>query len=565
MQRLCFAVLTATLAAAGCVPATAPANRDAGGGDKAAAASARKAVVVAFPVEPPTIEPSLGAGLGNREVSAITSAFLTFLGPGQEPQPYLARELPSLEKGTWRLLPDGQMETTYHLNPSATWHDGPRVTADDFVFGRQMHLDPELPVRFLEVDRRIREMRAVDDATLSITWREPFFRAGAIAAPNLPPLSRQILGDLYTADKEAFVNGPHWREQFRGTGPYKIERWEPGVELELRAHDGFVFGKPPIERFVLRFISDVNVVVANLLSGTVDVGISGHLSLAQTSALEQASWRGQSVYWRGNPRFLEFQTRDWGDLHPAVLDSRVRRAAAHAIDRQAIIDGLYAGRARVLPFWLAPDEPAYPAADRVVSKYEYDPARAANLLLEAGWPRRPDGVARSADGQALHWSMLNESGEIEQLEAAVVADYWKALGITSEVRRLTFAEQRDGEYRSKFSAVAYNRRLLDYDNLVWVSSRLSLPENRWAGSNRSGYVNPVVEDLLPKVMATIDRPKREALLIDLLVAMSSDAVILPTHLQVDAAAHADGLVGIREPALGASGGTVWNTWEWRWR
>src|SRR5262249_54277365 len=145
-------------------------------------------------------------------------------------------------------------------------------------------------------------------------------------------------------------------------------------------------------------------------------------------------------------------------------------------------------------------------------------------------------LVHNAAGQAIHWPILNESGEIEQLEAAAVADQLKAVGITSEIRRMTFAEQRDGEFRSKFPAVAYNRRNMDYDGMVWVKERVSLPENRWAGSNRSGYVNPTVDELWPRMMGTIDRAQREALLIEAVQAISLDAVIVPTHFQVDAMA-----------------------------
>jgi len=557
-------VVAAAMLVVACAPGPPPA-REAAPAPGSPAAPARRSVVIAFPVEPPTVEPSMGAGLGNREMSSMTSAFLAILGPGDEPLPYLAEELPSIEKGSWRLLPDGQMETTYRLRPQATWHDGHRLTADDFVFGRQLHLDPELPIRFAQLDRRIREMRAVDDTTLYILWREPFFRAGAVTGPYLAPLPRHMLGDMSANDRDTYINGPHWREQFLGAGPYKIERWEPGVELELRAHDGFVLGRPPIDRVVLKFIADVNVVLANLLSGAVDVGISGQLSLAQTAALEQSGWGGRTEYWSGIPRFLEFQTRDWGDLRSEVLDVRVRRAAAHAVDRQGIVDGLYGGRARVANFWLWPEDPAYPAADRAVVKYDYDPGRATALLREAGWTRQPDGAVRNPAGQGIHWPILNESGEFEQLEAAVLGDQLKAIGITTEIRRMTFAEQRDGEFRSKFPALAYNRRNMDYDGMVWVKDRLSLPENRWAGSNRSGYVNPVVDDLWPKMIGTVDRAQREALLIEAVQAIAQDAVIVPTHFQVDAMAYADGLTGIREPALGTPGGSVWNTWEWRWR
>jgi peptide/nickel transport system substrate-binding protein len=506
----------------------------------------------------------MNAGLGNREISAVTSGFLAYLNPGQQPVPYLAAELPSVDQGTWKTLPDGQMETTYRLKGSAAWHDGRPVRADDFVFGHQMHLDPDLPVRFIEVDRLIGSIRALDDQTLFIAWKEPYVWAGRVQGPYLAPLPRHLLGELYASDKDAFMNGAHWREQFIGAGPYKVERWEPGVELGLRAHERFALGKPAINQVTLRFIADVNTVVANLLSGAVDVGISGHIGFEQNRALEQSGWNGRAEYWAGNPRFLEFQTRDWGNLQRAVLDIRVRRAMAHAIDRQAIVDGLYAGKAPTLQLWLSPDDPAYAAAERAVPKYPYDPARAEGLLREAGWTRGADGLARNATGQPLDMPMLNESGDIEQLEAAVVGDYLKAIGITSEVRRLTFAEQRDGEFRSKFPAVAYNRRAFDYDSMVWLTHRLSTPENRWNGSNRSGYVNPLVEELWMRAMRTIDEREREPLLVEAVSTIAADAVIVTTHLQVIGTAYAAGLQGLREPSLGAPGGTVWNTWEWRW-
>lgn len=506
----------------------------------------------------------MNAGLGNREMSAVTSAFLAYLNPGQQPMPYLAAELPSVERGTWRTLPDGQMETIYRLKTFATWHDGRPIRADDFVFGYQMHLDPDLPVRFVEVDRLIGSIRAQDDQTLFITWKEPYIWAGRVQGPYLAPLPRHTLGELYATDKDGFISGAHWREQFIGAGPYKVERWEPGVELVLRAHEGFALGKPAIDQLTLRFIADVNTVVANLLGAAVDVGISGHIGFAQNRALEESGWGGRIEYWAGNPRFLEFQTRDWGNLQKAVLDIRVRRAMMHAIDRQALVDGLYAGKARILELWLSPDDPAYPAAERAVPKYQYEPARAEGLLRDAGWTKGPDGVARDVAGQPLDIAMLNESGEIEQLEAAVVADFLKTVGIVSDVRRLTFAEQRDGEYRSKFRAVAYNRRAFDYDSMVWLTHRLSTPENRWNGSNRSGYVNPLVEQLWTKAMRTIGDQEREPLLVEAVKAIAADAVIATTHLQVVGTAYAARLQGLREPSLGAPGGTLWNTWEWRW-
>jgi ABC-type transport system substrate-binding protein len=214
-------------------------------------------------------------------------------------------------------------------------------------------------------------------------------------------------------------------------------------------------------------------------------------------------------------------------------------------------------------FWLSVDDPAYPAVDRAAPKYEYDPRQADILLQEAGWTRGGDGVARNASGDALTIPVLNQSGDIDQLEAAIVVDYWKNVGVAGEIHRLSRAQQADGEFRSRYAAVAYNRRPLGYDTMGWLSANISSPETRWSGDNMSGYVNPVLDQLWPRVLATIDAKEREPLLVTALTAMASDAMINPTHLQPRSMAYRNGLTGPKEPWVGESA-LIWNPWEWRW-
>ncbi len=222
--------------------------------------------------------------------------------------------------------------------------------------------------------------------------------------------------------------------------------------MVFRAHDGFVLGKPRVDVIVLKFVADGNIIVANLLSGSVDIAFYSSLGFIQARSLEEASWAGTVEYWRGSADWLEFQTRDWGNLQRAVLDPRVRKAVIHAVDRRSIIEGLYAGKASVHHFWLAVDDPAYPAVDRVAQKYDYDVGRAAALLQEAGWTRGGDGQLRDASGEVLSLPLVAEYTEIERKQATVVADNWKALGIPPEVRVLTVGQQRDLEFRCKLAA-----------------------------------------------------------------------------------------------------------------
>jgi peptide/nickel transport system substrate-binding protein len=537
-------------------------------GGNASAQGARQTVAKRFVTivetrEPTSLEPSLQPQ--NREWSALGSGFLAYFKQGtSDPVPFLAEALPSVEKGTWKVLPDGRMETTYAIKRNATWHDGAPITAQDWVFAYQARNAPELPAHNAVVEKRLSQVVAVDDHTLFLEWREPYMYAGYTHLPDFSPMPRHKLEAQFLQDRAAFVDGPQWSEEFVGSGPYRVVSWEPGLEIVFRAHDGFVLGKPKIDEVRVRFIGDANTIVANLLSGSVDVAYSGNIGFSQGQALEQAGWGGKVSYVEGNPRFLEFQGRDWGDTVQAVFDARVRRAAHHAIDRKSLVDAVYAGRAPVAYYWLSPSDPSYAAVDRAVPKYDYDPARAEVLLREAGWVKAQDGRLRNGAGQALAMPLTNLPGEVEQLEAAIVADNWKTAGFASEVKGLSPQEWRDNELRSKFPAVAYNRRNLSYDDMVWFSANFSRPETRWGGQNRIGYSNPRLDDLWHQVLASVDTKEREGYLTDAIRIMMDDAMVVLTHLQAEVLAYNADLVGPVEPPVEKTS-RIWNVWEWEWR
>jgi peptide/nickel transport system substrate-binding protein len=561
-----MAIVVAVLLLAACGP-SGPAVAPRAERPEAAAArptASQRALVMAFSTEPTVLERSLTSGSGVNDWAAYLSAFLAYTNPDTMASPYLAAELPSFERGTWKLLQDGGMETTYLLRDNGTWHDGAPVTAHDFVFAYRVRVDPEVAVAARDTERRMSRATALDDRTLVLEWNELYIWAGMISMPYFSPLPTHLLESHFNADKASFLELPHWRSEFIGAGPYRLESWQQGAEMTLRAHDGFVLGKPLIDRVQIRFIGDANTIVANLLGGAVDIAFHSSIGFSQNRALEQAGWAGVNEYWRGNPRFLEFQTRDWGNLQRAVLDVRVRRAMLHAFDRQEIIDGLYAGKTHQLHFWLPPDDLAYPVVDRSITKYPYEPSRAEALLREAGWAKGSDGVARNAAGEGLHMPLLNQSGEIDQLEAAVLANRWKDVGIGSETQVLSRAQQSDGEFRSKFPAVSFNRTNFDYETFPSLRSKVTSAQNRWTGTNRNGYVNAVIDDYWTKAMATLDARDREPLYVEVFRAMTADAVVTPTHLQPRAFAYTADLIGPRESSQNA-GALVWNSWEWHWR
>jgi peptide/nickel transport system substrate-binding protein len=554
---LSLALILASTACGGPGPAGSGQTQSSDG-----AVGPQKPLVIAFRNEPHVLEPSMSSGGSNADFDGLANGYLAYLTAQQQPVPYLAQELPSLEKGTWRLLPDGRMETTYTLKKSATWHDGAPITAHDFVFAHQVRNDREVPANTADVERRISTARALDDYTLFLDWKEPWIWAGMIHGDFMAPLPRHLLEQMYGDDKERFINGSHWRDEYVGSGPYRVEAWQPGVEIVFRAHAGFVFGKPPIDQIVTKFIGDPNTIVANLRAGTVDSAFNNSvIGFAQSKALEEANWPGTVEYWRGNPRYLEFQTRDWGNHQKAVLDVRVRRALLHSIDRQALVDGLYDGKAHVWDFWLDSSDVAFPAVDRAVTKYAFDPNRSESLLREAGWTKGPDGIARNAQGEPLSMSLLNFNQDLDVAEGVVLMGYWKAAGAPTEQVGLAPAQLSDGEFRTRFPAASFNRRSLGYRALSFTTPT---PENRWSGFNYSGWSNPVVSELLPRALATVDPGERESLYVEVFKAWTDDAVLAITHLQPRPMAFARGLRGPKETWVGDSA-MIWNPWEWEWQ
>jgi ABC-type transport system substrate-binding protein len=86
-------------------------------------------------------------GAGNSQVAKIGHAYLAVaMESDGDFRPQLAFELPSVEKGTWRINPDGTMDTTWKLRPNIKWHDGTPFSAEDLVFGSALFRDTDFPV-----------------------------------------------------------------------------------------------------------------------------------------------------------------------------------------------------------------------------------------------------------------------------------------------------------------------------------------------------------------------------------------------------------------------------------
>ncbi len=314
----------------------------------------RTDISVALQLEPPNLDPTGGAA------GAIDSVLYANVFEGLTRFDSDGAVIPGLAE-RWEVSDDG-LTWTFHLRADVTFHDGTEMDGED--------------VRF-SLDRA-----RADDSTNA---QKPLF--AGIASVDVPdPLTVVV---TLTQPDGGFAFGMAWGDAVIvapesvetiatdpiGTGPFRFDRWVQGDRIELSRYDGYWGPPPALEKVTFRFISDPTAAFAAVMAEDVDVfaGFPAPENLPQFAA---------------DPRFQVLVGTTEGETILAMnnrvepfTDPRVRAAVAHAIDRQAIIDGAMFGQGTPIGTHFAPHNPAY--VD-LTQDSAYDPEAALNLLAEAG-------------------------------------------------------------------------------------------------------------------------------------------------------------------------------------
>jgi peptide/nickel transport system substrate-binding protein len=183
---------------------------------------------------------------------------------------------------------------------------------------------------------------------------------------------------------------------------------------------------------------------------------------------------------------------------PILRDVRVRQALAFAVDREPLIHNLWRDQARVAPSILPPQSWAF---DPDVATYQHNPARAAKLLDEAGYPLR--------HGERFHLTMKTSSEESSRLMAAVLQQQLREVGIVLDIRSFEFATFFADVTKGAFQV--YSLRWIggnqDPDIFETFHSSRMPPK----GANRGFYSNPRVDALIDAARVEPDQGKRKAI------------------------------------------------------
>jgi peptide/nickel transport system substrate-binding protein len=306
----------------------------------------------------------------------------------------------------WRRIDSATVELS--LRPDVVMHDGRTLTAEDvaFSFGPERMFGPNLPADVPIVARRywpsLDRVEVVDKLTVRFVN----------TTPDVTMEGRLAAGGSQIVSRAAWMQGGTWQANARtavGTGPYRLAEFRPDESMTLEAHDAHWGGRPPLRRIRFVEVPEVSSRINGLLAGEYQLACD--IPPDQIEPIE----RNPAFHVLGglvpNHRIVAFDSH-----HPALADPRVRLAMAHAVDGQAIVDALWAGRSRVPPglqweFY----------GDMFVRNWTvppYDPARARDLLRAAGYK-----------GERIAYRVRNDYYTAEVATAQVLAEFWKQAGL----------------------------------------------------------------------------------------------------------------------------------------
>lgn len=348
----------------------------------------------------------------------------------------------------WEFSDDG-LVWTFYLRKGVQWHDGVEFTADDVIFTFDVIYDEKIPNSardVLTINGKPLKYDKVDKYTVRFTLPEPF-------APLLIQIGTEIIPKhkLEAAWKAGKFNET-WGidtnpREIIGTGPFQMVSYTPGQAIIFLRNPNYwkvnSQGRslPYINRLIYQIVSNQETMALKFQRGETDAYSVRGSEYAQFKAGEKQG--NYTVYDAGpvaSSQFLVFNQNPNVTKAPKLnwfTNRKFRQAMAHALDRQAITNQVYAGHAE--PMW-TPVYKAVPAwINKNVPTYPYDLKKAEQLLAEAGFRKGSDGRLRDAQGNPVEFTLYTNAGnrDREAIANIFVADAAK-LGIKVNFQPIDF-------------------------------------------------------------------------------------------------------------------------------
>ena len=372
-----------------------------------AAFAAKTDITVGMQLESPHLDPtSAAAGAIDSVLYSNVFEGLTRFGSDGSVNPGLAK--------SWEISEDG-LTYTFTLHSGVTFHDGTTMDSEDVKFSLDRARAEDSANAQKGLFANIAFVDVIDPLTVKVT----------LSTPTGNFLFNMAWGDAVIVAPES-IEGI--KQTPIGTGAFRFDNWVQGDSISLVRNADYWGTPAKLEKATFKFISDPTAAFAAMMAEDVDAftGFPAPENLPQFDADPRfnvlvGSTEGETILSTNNKM-------------PPFDNPKVRAAVAHAIDRQAIIDGAMFGYGTPIGSHFAPHNPAY--VD-LTGNSSYDPAKAKALLAEAGMA---DGFKTTL--KLPPPSYARRGGEI-------IAAQLREVGIETEISNLEWAQWLEQVFRGK--------------------------------------------------------------------------------------------------------------------
>lgn len=473
LGRVRRSLIVAVLAGLALATASGPAAAQARGGT----------LKVSYP-EPTHLNPAIVSGTPTGIPGVQIFAGLVLHDDKFQPQPYLAER--------WTISPDARTYT-FHLR-NATFHDGKPITSEDVKFSVEVVKanHPFGPA----MHRTLEAVETPDPRTVVFRLSHPNPAFMSVVAPILlPVLPKHVFGDGDIRKHPANLKPV-------GSGPFRVVDFQKGQHLILERYDKFFLpGKPYLDRIIFEYIPDPSARLAAFETGAIHLLPYNYVGVGNLRRVEQLPFA--AITTRGYEAIGPLYWVEINLRKKELSDVRVRRALAHAIDKNLILKDIMLGYGKVADGPIVSASPYYAPK---LHRYPYSLDTANKLLDEAGYRRGADGTRFK-----VVLDMIPGTAEVVSV-GEYIREQGKKIGVDVQLRNSpdfpTWAGRMSNwEFELSLDAVFNWPDPVVGVERTYISSNIK----KAVWTNVMGYSNPKVDDLFARAQREANLDKRKAL------------------------------------------------------
>ena len=366
------------------------------------------------------------------------------------------------------------------IKKNIKWHDGYIFTANDVIFTYNTINSPKVFTPTKSSFEKVKDVKKIDDYTLLVTYKKPYFKALEIWLTGLLPY--HILKDEKDLMTSKFNKNPI------GTGPYKLKTLTISSDIVLNANDDYFQGRPKIDKILYKFIPDTTTSFYTLKQKQLDV--AGLTPIQIDRQIDDKFKKDFKIFER--PSF-GYTYMGFNLKGKKFKDIRVRQALNLGINRQEMVDILFFGHAKVCTGPFLPDTFAFNKSIKIPSQ---NIQKAKQLLKEVGYDEK----------NPFTFQVITNANNSIRVNAAEILQYQLSkIGVKMKIRVM--------EWQAFLNTVVHPRKF-DAIILGWGLSLMPDAKPLWhsksdkkGGFNLVGYSNKKVDSLIENGEVTVDKQK----------------------------------------------------------